>query len=469
MTGVPYSTGCSLCLARRVKCDEATPSCTQCLKYGRPCPGYTRTFRFQDEGPRLERRHALSAAPITTTSSSSPRKRNITTLNPASGAAAAADVHDHALALMHRGQVHAQQMQPHGPSNAGSLYCNSGLDAFLCHDMQATLPITDINTLLRTIFHTHYHHNLFRLPHEPDARQLRNIANSPFQYASTACLLSIYQAQISNDPTQLETSRELYAQAIREVVSGLYGDAALSVDMLSATMNLALYEMLARTSPGAWVVHVEGVRRLMRNQGAEGHVGVLAREIFLVFRGFLVLAAFEQREKCFLEEEEWRALRWRVAREDLARAGGGGGMARWVDVEERVFGEVVRLPGFVAAGGRGGGERLGREMGQTRQRLVQLGMELRAGMEAETPQIRVAGVTMPDRGPGLLLQGVESAVALLDRLLARRHSDGRFRPFRLVCALNEGPAAMPPIEGITWLDQLASSFGMIGVKVVDGQ
>ncbi|KAK1143260.1 hypothetical protein N8T08_006786 [Aspergillus melleus] len=322
MTGVPYSTGCSLCLARRVKCDEATPSCTQCLKYGRPCPGYTRTFRFQDEGPRLERRHALSAAPITTTSSSSPRKRDITTLNPASGAAAAADVRGHALALMHREDVHAQQMQPHGPSNAASFYCKSGLDAFLCHDMQATLPITDINTLLRTIFHTHYHHNLLRLPHEPETRRLsNNIANSPFQDASTACLISIYQAQISNDPTQLETSRELYAQAIREVVSGLYGDAALSVDMLSATMNLAL----------------------------------------------------------------------------------------------------------------------------------------------------VAGVTMPDRGPGLLLQGVESAVALLDKLLARRHSDGRFRPFRLVCALNEGPAAMPPIEGITWLDQLASSFGMIGVKVADCQ
>ncbi|KAI9046311.1 Zn(II)2Cys6 transcription factor [Aspergillus affinis] len=467
MVGVPHSTGCPLCRERRIKCDKATPSCTQCRKYGRPCPGYTRTFRFQDEGPGLERRHASSAS---TTS-----EQNRPTSNAASDAAAAAAavVRDNALAMMHREQVHAQQTQPQAPSNIEdfSFGFNSGFDASLSHSMQATHPVADINTLIRTIFHTHYHHNLFRLSPETITSTHPEESRYQFQAASTACLISIYSAHASNDPSRLKTSRYLYAQALREVVAGLYSEAALSADMLSAIMNLALFEMFARTSPGAWAVHVDGVRRLMRSRGAEGHMGGLAKGNFLLFRGFLVLAAFEQEGRCFLEEEEWRALGWGVAREDLAR--GAGGMARWVDVEERVFGEVVRLPGLVGEArqvGRGGeGERLGREIRRVRQRLVQLGTELQAGMEAQTPRVRVAGVTMPDRAPWLLLQGVESAVALLDGLLARRRSDGRFRPFRVACALNEGPAAMPHIEGITWLDQVASSFGMIGVMVVDGQ
>lgn len=46
------STGCLQCRKRRVKCDEAWPSCQRCAKHGVPCPGYSREksgLEFKDQ------------------------------------------------------------------------------------------------------------------------------------------------------------------------------------------------------------------------------------------------------------------------------------------------------------------------------------------------------------------------------------------------------------------------------------
>ena len=42
MVGVPRSTGCPTCVKRRIKCDQTTPSCANCRRYGVECPGYKR-------------------------------------------------------------------------------------------------------------------------------------------------------------------------------------------------------------------------------------------------------------------------------------------------------------------------------------------------------------------------------------------------------------------------------------------
>ncbi|KAH8657349.1 hypothetical protein BGZ61DRAFT_371385 [Ilyonectria robusta] len=42
-----FSTGCKRCRQRKVKCDEAKPTCRRCYVYGKPCPGYTDQFHFR--------------------------------------------------------------------------------------------------------------------------------------------------------------------------------------------------------------------------------------------------------------------------------------------------------------------------------------------------------------------------------------------------------------------------------------
>ncbi|KAH7230699.1 hypothetical protein B0J15DRAFT_506220 [Fusarium solani] len=42
-----FSTGCLRCRQRKVKCDEAKPTCRRCYNYGKPCLGYTDQFHFR--------------------------------------------------------------------------------------------------------------------------------------------------------------------------------------------------------------------------------------------------------------------------------------------------------------------------------------------------------------------------------------------------------------------------------------
>ncbi|KAJ4263099.1 hypothetical protein NW762_006717 [Fusarium torreyae] len=40
-------TGCAVCKSKRLKCDEAKPSCSRCLRLGIPCPGYQKPLRWK--------------------------------------------------------------------------------------------------------------------------------------------------------------------------------------------------------------------------------------------------------------------------------------------------------------------------------------------------------------------------------------------------------------------------------------
>ena len=48
----PRSRGCRICVERRIKCDRARPSCQNCVRAKRECPGLS-TINIVDEGPNL--------------------------------------------------------------------------------------------------------------------------------------------------------------------------------------------------------------------------------------------------------------------------------------------------------------------------------------------------------------------------------------------------------------------------------
>ncbi|KAK0714095.1 hypothetical protein B0T26DRAFT_678350 [Lasiosphaeria miniovina] len=54
-----FSTGCLRCRQRKVKCDEAKPTCRRCAVYGKPCTGYTDQFQFRHS----RNKPALASAP----------------------------------------------------------------------------------------------------------------------------------------------------------------------------------------------------------------------------------------------------------------------------------------------------------------------------------------------------------------------------------------------------------------------
>lgn len=62
MVGVPRSTGCRLCVKRRVRCDETRPACRNCVRYGAECPGYVRALKFVSEKHDIQRGPTARAA-----------------------------------------------------------------------------------------------------------------------------------------------------------------------------------------------------------------------------------------------------------------------------------------------------------------------------------------------------------------------------------------------------------------------
>lgn len=56
------SKACRTCKSRRVRCDEAQPKCTRCVKAGIACQGYEPRFTFVDENPRIERSQRIVRA-----------------------------------------------------------------------------------------------------------------------------------------------------------------------------------------------------------------------------------------------------------------------------------------------------------------------------------------------------------------------------------------------------------------------
>ncbi|KAL4785275.1 hypothetical protein BJX76DRAFT_367092 [Aspergillus varians] len=459
------STGCSRCRERRIKCDKATPECSQCRRYGQPCPGYRRTFRFQDEGPSLERRHLSSAG----------RASRPSTIDSGSSVPDAARmVRDNALAMMRR----------YFSINGDSINTGSPTQTLL--DRQYVQCFADF---IRTAFPTMYYHNRFRATDRLDfpSYVIQYVGSHVFQDAAVACLSSVYLAYLSQDSTLLKTSRQLYAKTLQEVARALQTPDAMSDSMLGTMMMLSVYEMYAQTSNDAWVVHADGVRRLMVSRGAQSHARGMARSCYIAYRGFLVATSVYKGNPCFLDEEEWQELSLQVGIEDSQKP------TEWpssIHPAELVFMDIVKCPRYlsealelaypfpspsVTAAITG----LMHRVQTTIRTLCEATRNLRASMEFDRRSHSGPpneDVMAGETGPSLLLQGAEHTLALMrdlhDRLAgaAARPETSTALSFRVISELDRGPpiASSNRIDflAVTWLDRIASSMGMIGTAIV---
>ncbi|KAL2818477.1 hypothetical protein BDW59DRAFT_127177 [Aspergillus cavernicola] len=465
MVGVPHSTGCSRCRERRIKCDKVTPECSQCRRYGQPCPGYRRSFRFQDEGPALERRHH---------SSTRRASRSSTTNSEPFIPDAAKTVRDNALDMMRR------------YASMGEDYTNAGSPTHILLEKQDIQCFADF---IRTAFPTMYYHNRFRATDRLDfpSYVIQNVGSYIFQDAAVACLSSVYLAYLSQDSALLKTSRQMYAQTLHEVAKALQTPDAMSDAMLCTMMMLSVYEMYAQTSNDAWVIHADGVRRLMVSRGAQAHTRGLARSCYIAYRGFLVATAVYKGKPCFLDEEEWQQLSLQIGYEDSRKP------TEWsssIHPAELVFMEIAKCPRYLSEALElayffpspsvtAAIPDLMQRVQVTSHNLREASANLRASMDLDqryhsSPPRE--DVMAGESGPSLLLQGAEHTLSVLADLLSRlaraasRPQHSTALSFRVMSELDRGPPVAPSNRidflAVTWLDRIASSMGMIGTAIV---
>ncbi|KAF3388597.1 Uncharacterized protein F1880_003544 [Penicillium rolfsii] len=522
MVGVPHSTGCALCRERHIKCDEAVPECTQCQRYGRSCPGYRRIFRFQDEGPSLKRRHRSTTrgrgrgAP---TGPSTPSTPGTTTprIEPHGQSelgGAAAVVRTNAIALMRRHSSTVTLDENVSPSLVRKTFRAAQPQLFL--------------DFISASFPTLYFHNQFRAGNEPGFAEyiVLNFGQDAYLDTAICCLSSVYLAHLTQDPVLLRTSRRMYGLSLSEVIRALSkNEHALSDNMVCTAMMLSVYEMYARTSHDAWVVHSDAVRRLMESRGPALHNSGFGRSCWIAFRGFHIATAVYEGKPCFLDQEEWQRYTMRIMAEDAQKPGEWSAYAL---ISDTVFMEIAKCPRYISETRDilsdqvrtepDTVEALLQRIQETTIQLHTLSAELRVCISAHgqrqqgivrRPSTFVGPVPeiFPETGPSLLLRGAETCLGTLCHLRERLEEKIRCRmieelspesvaetppsegsttsesptakltrpktftlPFRISSELGRGPSQTSDQNdphAVIWLDRVASSMGMLGTRIIE--
>ncbi|CAG8931173.1 unnamed protein product [Penicillium salamii] len=508
MVGVPHSKGCSLCRERRIKCDEAVPECGQCRKYGRTCPGYRRVFRFQDEGPNLTKRHNSGRQTASVVRTARPKQYRFVH----DDSAIAADVvRENAIALMRQQSMYGGWDEKVTPSLVRKSFRAAQPQLFL--------------DFISAAFPTLYYHNRFRSGDGAGFAEyiIMNYGQDSFMDSAICCLTSVYLAHLTKDQALARSSRQMYSKSLGEVIRAIAKpEQAKSDNMLCTSIILSVFEMYAKTTPDAWVIHSDGAKRLMISRGPEAHESGLGRFCWYAFRGFFIATAVHEGKACFLDEEEWQSYAAKVRAEDCQKP---GEWSAYAEISDLAYMEIAKCPRYIKetrdllASSTDPDPNavldIMRRIRDTSTLLYTLMGELRSCITAHNE--RQQGIIQrpgsfvgpippmfPDTGPSLLLSGAASMQETLQQLSERLEDRLRFSPveasspgsvdspsdsgssctsssmssksvplpFRIHSVLENGPAkTADPHDprAVIWLDRVASSMGVLGTRVLPGE
>ncbi|KAJ4984708.1 hypothetical protein SVAN01_09822 [Stagonosporopsis vannaccii] len=307
MVGVPKSTGCLICRKRKITQDETWPTCLNCQKNSKSCPGPPSRHTFKDLGPSLINgaRGALVSKNQTVVQDQS--RRYLT------------QVHEKAFAdgsTSHKFRISSQKDTPYQrrPATRSASISSASLSPSrsphppffrqpspsqqheLSRALIASISASGTKGLQMSLF-------------GPFIQEVPSrIGHSPALDAAVAVLInthtSLMYKQTSNDVVGIN----LYLRAIKTLQSCLEDPReGMSTNTLCASVLLGLVEALAGPRKGnRYLAHVGGAGRLMELQGPRQFDDSFAKEILRFNRGGIIVSACYEREPCFLATPEWR-------------------------------------------------------------------------------------------------------------------------------------------------------------------
>ena len=379
MVGVPRSKGCRICVQRRVRCDLTRPTCNNCKKRNRPCPGYDSDLKFQDEGERLRKRFAKKeqkgqatsravSVPDSQISSSScgstvsepwfnkddsdfdpkdiskvliPHRNTFFAFLESQKTFQPLDLEDisrRSLIWGDDGQVIDFDDPDHLVKIDSILLSPSIAQQQMLHQLHASLVPPSATKPLPEQLRSHGRW----LSYLPPLTGRNRLLDTAVRAVSLAHL-----GRLHNSDVFLNESRPYYGKAIRLLNSSISDEEnGMASETLSATILLSFYEMFASDSNESWIQHAGGAGALMRARGPERHRYGFDREIFLAFRHTIVIEAFEKDEPCFLGEPAWCVLS-RDVHEDIRSSGINPDQMKLFDLTEEFYEEMLLLPAIL--------------------------------------------------------------------------------------------------------------------------
>ncbi|OCT52708.1 hypothetical protein CLCR_09999 [Cladophialophora carrionii] len=356
MVGVPRSKGCRICVQRRVRCDLTRPTCNNCKKGNRPCPGYDSDLRIHDEGSRLRKRFAQkdateaqlsveSASPATSTSHHSQSPES----SPEEMLGLVARINTPALdeQLHQHGQWTQAGTDFAGLLNGGSI----NLDRTFLMALNGSVysPYLAQEQLLSTFSSSLSGHGPLLLPpqmrsHQNWLSQLPRMFGSRLLDSTVRAVSLVHLGRVQHSELFVHESRRFYGNALRLLNKSLTNDTdGMSTETLSATILLSFYEMFASDSNDSWVRHSGGAGLLMRLRGPDRHLSGLDRDVYLAYRHTIIIDAFMRDEACFLAEPQWLEMAEKI-HNDLRASGITDERLEIFELAEEFYLEHVQIP-----------------------------------------------------------------------------------------------------------------------------
>ncbi|KAB5570190.1 hypothetical protein GE09DRAFT_698513 [Coniochaeta sp. 2T2.1] len=330
MVGVPRSTGCQLCVKRRVKCDQTRPSCGNCIKYGEPCPGYDRQMKFvagkhhvrsrrQEDWRGWATENAGPADSMPPGQGSGHGKGSESTSSEftfSEGSAAVSGVGCHrwdAVAVKSRSSVSSAtataSSTPKTASGDTSVHVEQQGEPLLLYLNPSDDRGQTINGIIQNLNDSQAS-NEARIfaPWFKDVpeRLGHKVTLDSAMAAFTLHLLG----KAKQDDVLIGESRAIYGQALVTLQRTLNHPAEWkSSETLCATMILSLFELFAGTKDASsWMKHAAGVSWLLQQRGPEAHRDDWDRSMLVSFRNIIIMHALFSGQDCFLARRAWQKL-----------------------------------------------------------------------------------------------------------------------------------------------------------------
>ncbi|KAF4121547.1 Fungal Zn(2)-Cys(6) binuclear cluster domain [Geosmithia morbida] len=240
------SRGCQMCRTRRIKCDETKPTCNQCAKSRRQCPGYKHDFDlvFRNETQATERRARKSQK------AASQKLRN-----GQAGASSSSKDADAGSESQSAESV-SKEVSITTPRNSRALQ--------MAPDQQASCHfVSNFVMVSRQGFSPgwmNYLMPLLKIDRIPESLRL----------AFTACSFASIGNRVGGGNTFARMAIAQYTQALSATHKALQDPAtALTDATLASTLLLGVYEAISANRIGsmAWGSHIEGAIQLVKARG----------------------------------------------------------------------------------------------------------------------------------------------------------------------------------------------------------
>ncbi|OJJ34858.1 hypothetical protein ASPWEDRAFT_51110 [Aspergillus wentii DTO 134E9] len=295
------SKGCESCRSRKIRCDQARPSCSQCIRTQRACPGYrdALSLMFRDESQDVVRKAKKASPPGRSPKTSKKTSRapspvgsartvcpsgdsSLSEANTSAGSVIFSDPKDDSQ-LLQLAQQHYRWRQPTSPS----------------FGTEPSYTPTDNDAVGFFFRHNIWPGSFWMV--ENGYEILTQTRGSPSQRAMKSSIVAVGTALLSR--TRKSPSLELvaekeYGSALEHMAAAVSNDVeAKSNPTLASVLLLAIFELIVNSSVRSienWTNHIRGAVGLLELRGVEQLQTPTGLNLFVQLRYQIIISCLQR-------------------------------------------------------------------------------------------------------------------------------------------------------------------------------